>query len=131
MRMPTPSLRSGEGARPMDIHRRSSTVVLLAATASLLLAACNEPPPATIRYEQRGACNGFKHPGGTSVAGPNHAFVVFRVSTITNTEPKAKDFDFNPERLYVDQTDPAAFVDTDFHIATLNPFALMGRLVKA
>ncbi len=107
---------------------RSATAL---AIASLVLAGCNTVPPAVIKYEQRGACNGFTHAGGTTSAGPQRAYVVFRVSTIANTGgAKAVDFPFDPERLYVDQS-TAAFVDSDIQISALNPFALTGRLVKA
>ena len=59
----------------------------LAAASTLLLAACT--PPALIRYEQRGACNGFMHAGGTTNAGPKQAYVVFKVTDVSNTADKA------------------------------------------
>jgi len=102
----------------------------LLVAASLLLAACG-PPPALIKYTQRGACNGFNHLGGMTNAGPFNAYVIFKVTEIVNTRPGAKDFVFDPERLYVDQTNPTAMVDSDIQIASLNPFALQGRVVKA
>ena len=97
--------------------------------ASLLLAACT--PPALIKYEQRGACNGFTHLGGMTNAGPNNAYVVFRITQIVNTASGAKDFNFDPERLYVDVEPNDAYVDSDIQVSSLNPFALQGRLVKA
>lgn len=109
-------------------HRLPGTML----SATLLIATgCDNPSPALIEYEQRGACNGFVHSGGMTNAGPHRAYVVFRVTTVTNNGAKPADFPFDPQRLYVDQTDPAAFVNSSIRISSLNPFALVGRTVKA
>ena len=114
----------------MDFPARAVALRMGVVVASLLLAACG-PPPALIKYTQRGACNGFTHAGGTTNAGPNQAYVVFQVTEISNTKPNAKDFHFDPERLYVLLPQDWYFVDSDIQVSSLNPFALQGRVVKA
>jgi hypothetical protein len=64
-------------------------------------------------------------------AGPKHAYVVFKVTEIANTGANAVDFNFDPERLYVDRDQDDHFVDSDIQVSALNPFALQGRVVKA
>jgi hypothetical protein len=115
----------------MAMEKSGRTMGLAAglALASLALAACT--PPALVKYEQRGACNGFMHAGGMTNAGPNQAYVVFKVTEVSNTADKAVDFNFDPERLYVDLPLNDHFVDSDIQVSALNPFALQGRLVKA
>ena len=113
----------------MDLSRQAIGFKAGLVAATLLLAACT--PPALIKYEQRGACNGFTHLGGMTNAGPNNAYVVFRITEISNTGSGAVDFPFDPERLYVDVEPSDAYVDSDIQVSSLNPFALQGRLVKA
>lgn len=99
--------------------------------AAMLLAGCDNASPALIKYEQRGACNGFTSGGVTTTAGPKRAYVVFRISTVSNTGSKPVDFNFDPARLYVDQSNPTAYVDPNLHLSTINPFITQGRVVKA
>lgn len=99
--------------------------------AAVLLAGCDNASPALIKYEQRGACNGFTSSGVTTSAGPNRAYVVFHISTVSNTGSKPMDFNFDPARLYVDQTSPTAHVDPSLQLSTINPFITQPRLVKA
>ena len=108
---------------------KSGRTMALAVAPALLLAACT--PPALIKYEQRGACNGFMHAGGMTNAGPKYAYVVFKVTEIANTGANAVDFNFDPERLYVDRDQDDYYVDSDIQVSALNPFALQGRVVKA
>lgn len=106
---------------------RMMTIGIVAA----LLAGCDNASPALITYEQRGACNGFASSGVTTSAGPRRAYVVFHISTVSNKGSKPVDFNFDPARLYVDQTNPSAFADPNSQLAGANPFIVPARLVKA
>ena len=99
--------------------------------AAVLLAGCDNASPALIKYEQRGACNGFVSSGVTTTAGPKRAYVVFHISTVANTGSKPVDFNFDPARLYIDQSNPTAHVDPGLQLSTINPFITQPRLVKA
>ncbi len=61
---------------------------------------CNSNGTATITYHQVGSCNGWND--GTSLwsAGPNAAYVVFKVHSIDNTQGKV-DFNFDPSKMGV------------------------------
>ena len=79
---------------------RLSTVLFFSLTMGAFLGSC--PPQGnpvisdsvTITYDQVGACNGYKQttgPGGsgpqqTVSAGPNQAFLVFRIVSIDNSK---------------------------------------------
>jgi hypothetical protein len=106
---------------------------VVAALASLFLAACPPTPASdvvTIDYEQLGACNGFNNGFGVTTAGPQAAFVVLKVYTIRNKENGARDFNFDPEKLYVISSSPRAYVNNSSGVmAHLNPFLAQSRFV--
>ena len=106
---------------------------ILLSLGCLLLIACPPTPPnnvVTINYEQLGACNGLSTGGGGASAGPNQAYVAFKVSTIVNTESAAQDFNFDPNKAYVNGTSPRAFVNnTSGVMPVLNPFLAKSRFV--
>ena len=106
-------------------------VAMSGLVVAVMLIGCDNPSPALVKYEQRGACNGFTSDGVATTAGPNRAYVVFRISTVSNTGSKPVDFNFDPARLYVDQSNPTAYVDPNLRLSTVNPFIPQGRLVKA
>ena len=108
-----------------------SRVAMFGLVTAVLLVGCDNASPALIKYEQRGACNGFTSDGVATTAGANRAYVVFRIGTVSNTGSKPVDFNFDPARLYVDQSNPTAYVDPNLRLSTVNPFVAQGRLVKA
>jgi hypothetical protein len=92
--------------------------------SSLVLANCSGCPPgslikdsATVTYDQVGACNGYQQTSGPGGAGPINtvsagkgaAYVVFRVVEIDNSK-SSMDFNFVPDRLFVNGTSPRAFM---------------------
>src|ERR1051326_4676335 len=78
--------------RPMVSRILSLISVVLAACLMASCGAGQSHDLVTIRYEQVGACNGFDNGGGITSAGPNAAYVAFRISSIVNTESGARDF---------------------------------------
>jgi hypothetical protein len=73
--------------------------------AGLILTGCAGTGPlvkdvAVINYEQVGACNGYRDGDALVSAGPNAAFVVFRIIDIDNTG-SSKDFAFDPNLLSI------------------------------
>ena len=86
----------------------------------------NQTPLVTIKYEQIGGCQGAGH----TFAGTDAAFVVFRIISIDNTGTNARDFDFNPDYLYVN-TDPHASVSSDHAKSLAIPYATFGQKVAA
>jgi hypothetical protein len=82
----------------------------------------------TIRYDQVGACNGFTDGVNLVSAGPKAAYVVFRVTTIENQDSGARDFNFDPNRVYIN-TSPRAYTSTRLNLAQMNPFYAVSRLV--
>lgn len=91
-------------------------------------ASCNHDT-VTIHYEQIGACNGFNNGGGATSAGPNAAYAIFRITTIENTDASAKDFNFDPDRIYINGTSPRAFTSTHLNLSQINPFYATAKLV--
>lgn len=109
------------------IHRLRLWNAALCSLAALLFIAASCPPtqePVTITFDQVGACNGYQRtsgPGGsgphvTVSAGPDAAFVAFRIVSIDNSK-SGQDFNFDPERIYVSGTSPGEFVDTNLALA--------------
>ena len=104
----------------------NAVLVLVLAAAPLLMCGCNTPgtpqDTVTITYEQVGSCNGYQQttgPGGsgpqTMVSpGPNAAFATFRVVTIDNSK-SSQDFNFEPTRLFINQT-PKAFMSSSLSL---------------
>lgn len=73
--------------------------------ANLILAGCTGTGPlvkdvAVINYEQVGACNGYRDGNAVVSAGPNAAFVIFRIIDIDNSG-SSKNFAFDPNLLYI------------------------------
>ena len=79
------------------------------------------PDQTLISYRQVGACNGWVEGNVVHSAGPNAAYVVFKVNFINN-EKSSKDFAFDPNRLYVPSD--GAHVDTNLSLP-FGPFALI------
>jgi hypothetical protein len=84
------------------------------------------PDQTVINYRQVGACNGWLEGNVVHSAGPNAAYVIFKVSSINN-EKSSKDFSFDPERLYVPSS--GARVDTDLSLP-LGPFELISTTIS-
>ncbi|MBV9081924.1 MAG: hypothetical protein JOZ62_04555, partial [Acidobacteriaceae bacterium] len=60
------------------------------------------PPEVTISYHQVGACNGYDVGNGLVSPGVNHAYVVFGIEEINNSQGTAA-FAFDHTKLYVQQ----------------------------
>lgn len=56
---------------------------------------------ATIRYEQLGACNGYKDEYGVHTAGAGFVYEIFKVRDINNLDGKI-DFNYDPALLFVE-----------------------------
>lgn len=83
----------------------------------VLLAACQNPNGiATIRYEQLGACNGYKDGFNTVSAGPSAAFVLFRINTLDNKDGKVP-FNYDPGRVCLGSS-TSSCVSTTLSLAT-------------
>ncbi|MCC6075404.1 hypothetical protein ACFPTX_20670 [Pseudomonas sp. GCM10022188] len=82
-----------------------------------LLAGCPNPNgTATIRYEQLGACNGYKEGNNVVSAGPEAAYVIFRVNNLDNRSGKV-DFPYDPAKLCSTAFNPSACVSTSLSLA--------------
>jgi hypothetical protein len=92
---------------------------------------CTAHDIVTINYEQIGACNGFNDGQTATTAGANAAYVVFRVSSVDNKDTNARDFDFDPNQLFVNSQAPRAYTRTTLRLAQLNPFYATARHVAA
>jgi len=107
-------------------------VIGLALSFAVTLSNCNNTPSndtVTIHYEQIGACNGFNSASGLTSAGPKAAFVIFRISSIENKASAARDFNFDPNLLFINGSSPRAFASTRLTLASINPFAAKPRFV--
>ncbi|WP_166380587.1 hypothetical protein [Catellatospora methionotrophica] len=116
----------------IPLHRWISAALTMLLTPLVAAATCDGPiVAATINYEQLGACNGFKRPdGATQAAKPGHAYVVFRISTVTNTSTGAADFSLDPVRLFVN-SDPRAYGVGTYPLGWRRPRAVEPRVVRA
>ena len=85
----------------MNIKLKRYGTATAVAVGVLLCAGCgNTNGTATINYTQVGACNGWKDGGILHSAGPNQAYVVFKVQSIDNTQGKVN-FSFDPSKMAV------------------------------
>jgi hypothetical protein len=102
----------------------------LVLAAGLMATGCNNPSNdlVTIHYKQLGSCNGFNNGSGATSAGPKAAYATFRLSTIDNKDTAARDFNFDPNRIYIDQS-PRAFTSTQLNLSQFNPFYAKASLV--
>lgn len=90
---------------------------LITLLSLVLLAGCpNSNGTATIRYEQLGACNGYKDGNTVVSAGPNAAFVLFKINNIDNRNGKIN-FSYDPTKLCISSSSPAACVSTTLSLA--------------
>jgi hypothetical protein len=78
-----------------------------------LFAAC--VTPAVVSYRQVGACNGYTAGNRVVSAGPNQAYVIFKVETVDATKVNGP-VTFDPSQLYVQQDTPH-FVDSSLLLA--------------
>jgi hypothetical protein len=77
-----------------------------------------------ITYHQTGACNGFVIPTGAVSAGPNAAYVIFGIERIDNSLGTTT-FNFDPDRIFVQQTGPRKFDSfLSLYANVLGPFAV-------
>jgi hypothetical protein len=113
----------------MKIERMLFAVAFVAATITAI--GCG-PNNATINFTQIGACNGYKDTSSTIVsAGPNAAFVVFRVDSLDNTGSSVA-FNFDPSRMWVNGTSPHAHMDSGLTLAkTIGVFQAPATSVPA
>ena len=101
----------------------AATLALVASTAEK----CDRASGlATIEYQEIGGCQGAGH----TFAGTGAAYIAFRIDSISNTASGARDFDFDPNKLFIN-SDPRAYVQTAFATSLGNPFASYGKLVPA
>lgn len=94
-------------------------VLRLAIPAALVfLAGCpsGSNGTVTIRYEQLGACNGYRDGNNVVSAGPSAAYVLFRISEIDNRNGKTG-FQYDPAKVFVNGSQPRAHVDTSLMLA--------------
>jgi hypothetical protein len=84
----------------------------------------------TIHYEQIGACNGIATGPGATSAGPNAAYAILRINSIDNKESSARDFNFDPNLLFVNLT-PRAYTSAHLNLVQLNPFYAVSATIKA
>jgi hypothetical protein len=117
-----------EKAREMTPMLVSGTTLIL--VACLAMIGCNTAfhDVVTIHYKQLGACNGFGNGTNVTSAGPKAAYVAFRISTVENKDSAPRDFNFDPNRVFVDVS-PRAFTNTQLNLAQFNPFYAKARLV--
>ena len=120
-----------------SMHDRAASarwLIRIAALALLTPVASGCDPEtfaaATIVYEQVGACNGTPTPTGAVTAGAGAAYIAYKIHSIENTMTNARDFVFDPNRLYINE-DPRAFVNTTYADSMGNPFATHGTTVRA
>lgn len=116
----------------IPVHKWIPATLALLLMPLVAAADCEGPiVAATINYEQLGACNGFKRQDGTTQAAkPGHAYVVYRISTITNTSAGAGDFNFDPVRLFVN-SDPRAYGVGYYTLGWRRPRSVDPRTVRA
>ncbi|MGB7201395.1 MAG: hypothetical protein WBD16_03905 [Pyrinomonadaceae bacterium] len=80
------------------------------------LTACPNPNgSATIRFEQLGACNGYKDGVNVISAGPNAAFVLFKINNIDNRNGTVN-FSYDPAKLCISSSSPAACVSSNLSL---------------
>jgi hypothetical protein len=93
-------------------HYRTSLCLRLLTVTSVaaLLAGCPPGPAgtATIQFEQLGACNGYRDGNNIVSAGPNAAFVLFKIITIDNKNGKV-DFGYDPAKIYLSSSSPRSY----------------------
>ena len=92
--------------------------------ATFLCAGCTPTNgSATINFTQVGACNGWNDGQTLHSAGPNAAYVVFKVHSIDNTQGKV-DFNFDPSKMAVN-TGSQPHIDSSISLMTfMNKLAL-------
>ncbi len=87
-----------DNGKPIRYRLGSAPFAILVLLSALL--GCTQEP-AVITYEQVGACNGLNNLQG---AGPNLAFVFFRIQDIDSTKTSG-DFSFSPNKLWINLGD--------------------------
>jgi hypothetical protein len=113
------------------MRQKHLAVAALVLAAALMATGCNNPTNdlVTIHYKQLGSCNGFNNGSGVTSAGPNRAYATFRISTVANKDSSARDFNFDPNRIYINES-PRAFTSTHLNLSQLNPFYATARFVS-
>jgi hypothetical protein len=98
------------------------------------LAACDKPIEGTvvIEYEEAAVFTDFDPPdapNGTIVANvfaSGGVFEAYKIVSIRNTDAAAKDFSFDPDKVFVDASPPAKMVGS-----TLRPYSTLKTLTVA
>ena len=111
--------------RHIRIRTLNLLVLSLAGVVLSGLSSCNPKGTATITFHQVGSCNGWND--GTSLysAGPNAAYVVFKVHSIDNTQGKVN-FAFDPAKMWVNAGSPKPHMDPNLSLAKfMGVFALV------
>ncbi len=86
--------------------------------------------PVQINYHQVGACNGYTTSYGITSAGPNQAYVIYRIDSIDNSGGSST-FNFDPGNFYVQQTSPSALDSPVDMSAIFGPFAATTATIDA
>jgi hypothetical protein len=82
---------------------------------------CTQHDIVTIKYEQIGACNGIDNGQTVTSAGPNAAYVIFRIHSVDNTDTNPRFFQFEPDRLFLNGRG-SAHANSKLNLTALNPF---------
>ncbi len=96
--------------------RTAYVIVGLTALAAIIAVASQHfgvDRTVTIYYEQRGQCNTYVE-GLRTVGADQGAFVVFKITRIVNRAKNAVDFDFDPERLHISNSQPKDYLNQPF-----------------
>jgi hypothetical protein len=112
---------SASTKRPTSLPCSAALLVVL--VAPLLWTSCNGCSPqqtVVLHYEQVGACSQFDQLHG---AGPNLAFVFFRLTGVDNTKTNV-DYTLKPERLWINLDPMIAQFDL---VTTANLQSIIGK----
>ena len=84
--------------------------VLMLVSGSIALSGCGRRSasnPTSISYSEVGICKSYTTlAGNQETTRPNEGFAIFKIETIDNSN-QSNDFNLDPERFYVDQTEAA------------------------
>ena len=91
----------------MKTSRNCLLSVPMLVAGSIALSGCGRSAanPTTISYHEVGICKTYDTPTGVEKSKADEGFAVFKIETIDNTKFNSN-FDFEPERLYVNQSTP-------------------------
>src|SRR5262245_48904036 len=119
----------------MRITRWASAAVAVVMAPMAWAQQCSDTPgsPAAttlVHYEQLGACVHFYEPDGPHVYTPDtHAFIVFRITRIENTNSGAEAVFVHPDHFYI-QGYPDDTADGSYSLGWVNPRPMTVQFVK-